>query len=153
MNSNQSYSPETLNGGPNSLYFVLCYLDIWWMTLENKRAPLLYYIKLCASFQTIGEFQPELQFGDAQFSSKFAIFCPVWPWNLIDDLVKQKGTSSILHQALCIISNPLVNSNWSYSLEKHSIRVKISKFLSRVTLKFDGWQWKTIWHLSYAMLW
>ena len=31
--------------------FVLCDLKIWWMTLENNRAPLLYYIKLCASFQ------------------------------------------------------------------------------------------------------
>ena len=32
-------------------FFVLCDLEIWWMTLENNRAPLLYYIKLCASFQ------------------------------------------------------------------------------------------------------
>ena len=32
-------------------FFVPCDLQIWWMTLENKRAPLLYYIKLCASFQ------------------------------------------------------------------------------------------------------
>ena len=28
------------------------FLEIWWMTLENKRAPLLYYTKLCASFQS-----------------------------------------------------------------------------------------------------
>ena len=27
---------------------------------------------------------------------------------------------------------------------------KIGYFLSRVTLKFDGWHWKTIGHLSYA---
>ena len=32
-------------------FFVLCDLEIWWMTLENNRAPLLYYTKLCASFQ------------------------------------------------------------------------------------------------------
>ena len=121
----------------------LCDLEIWWMTLENNRAPLLYYIKLCASFQihrwiqsgvtvrkrsiqvkignllsrvtlkfdgwpwkTIGhisyavssivhhfksidEFKLELQFGNAQFGSKSAIFCLVWPWNLTDDLGKQ----------------------------------------------------------------
>ena len=35
----------------------------------------------------------------------------------MNDLEKQEGTSSILHQTLCIISNPLVNSNWSYSSE------------------------------------
>ena len=32
--------------------FVPCQLKIWWMTLENNRAPLLYYTKLCASFQS-----------------------------------------------------------------------------------------------------
>ena len=35
----------------------------------------------------------------------------------MNDLEKQQGTASILHQTLCIISNPLVNSNWSYSPE------------------------------------
>ena len=38
-------------------FFVLCDLEIWWMTLENNRAPLLYYIKLCASFHTHWWFQ------------------------------------------------------------------------------------------------
>ena len=47
----------------------------------------------------------------------FSIFQPVWPWNLMDDPKKQKGTSSMLLWALCIISYPLVNSNWSYSPE------------------------------------
>ena len=65
-------------------------------------------------FKSIGEFKLS---GNAQFRSKSVIFCPVWPWNLMDDLGKQKGTSSILHQALCIISYPSVNSNWSYSPE------------------------------------
>ena len=35
---------------------------------------------------------------------------------------------------------------------KHSIRVKIGHFLSLVTLKLDGWHWKTIGHLFYATL-
>ena len=48
---NWSYSPEMLNSDWNWIYFVLCYLEIRWMTLENNRAHLLYYIKLCASFQ------------------------------------------------------------------------------------------------------
>ena len=33
-------------------FFVPCDLDIWHMTLKNNRAPLLYYVKLCASFQS-----------------------------------------------------------------------------------------------------
>ena len=40
-------------------------------------------------------------------------FCPVWHWNLTDDLEYQLDTSSILHPALWIISKPSVNSNWS----------------------------------------
>ena len=36
---------------PNHRFFSPCDLEIWWMTLENNRAPLLYYIKVCASFQ------------------------------------------------------------------------------------------------------
>ena len=37
-----------------------------------------------------------------------------------------------------------------FTLPKRTIRVKICNFLSRVTLKFDGWPWKTIRHLFYA---
>ena len=154
-------------------------------------------------FKSIGEFKLELQSGNVQFESKLAIFCLVWPWNLMDDLGKQYGTSSILHQALCTISNPSVKSNLSYSLETlnsgqnlwffvlcdleiwlmtlknnrdlfyitlsfgHHFKAicefklelqsgnaqfwsKSTIFLSRVTLKFDLWPWKTIGHLSYA---
>ena len=50
MNSNLIYSPETLNLGRNWWYVIPCDLEIWWMTLENKRASLLCYFKLCAAF-------------------------------------------------------------------------------------------------------
>ena len=63
------------------------------------------------NFKAIGEFRLELLSGNAQFGSKSAIYCPVWLSNLMDDLGKQKGTSSMLLQALCITSKPSVNSN------------------------------------------
>ena len=63
---------------------------------KKIRVHLLYYIKLCASFQIHRWIQTEVR---------------VW---------------------------------------KRSIRVKIGDFLSRVTLKFDGWPWKTIGHLFYT---
>ena len=66
------------------------------MTLKNNRAPLLYCIKLCASFQ--------------------------------------------IHQWIQI----------RVTVRKRSIWVKIGNLLSRVTLKFDGWPWKTIGHLFYV---
>ena len=37
-----------------------------------------------------------------------------------------------------------------FTVRKRSIWVKIGDFLSRVTLKFDGWPWKTIGHLFYV---
>ena len=45
-------SLETLNLGQNCRFLVLRDLEIWWMILENNITPLLlYYVKLCASFQ------------------------------------------------------------------------------------------------------
>ena len=52
VNSNLSYSPETPNLGQIRRFLEPCDLEIWRMTLQNNRAPLLYYFKLCASFRT-----------------------------------------------------------------------------------------------------
>ena len=82
----------------NCRLFSPCDLEIWQMTSINNRAPLLYYIKLCASFQS-----------------------HLW--------IQTRVT-----------------------VQKRSIRVIIGNFLSRVTLKFDKWPWRTIEHLFYATL-
>ena len=45
------------------------------------------------------------------------------------------------------------NHRWNETkvrVRKRSILVKISDLLSRVTLKFDRWPWKTIGHLFYV---
>ena len=177
---------------------------MWWMTSKNNRAPLLYYIKLCASFQihqwikievtnrkrpirvkigdflscvtlkfhgwpwkTIGhlfyttssfvhhskakgEFKLKLQFGNAQFGSKSAIcFVPcdlhIW-WMTLEN-----NKALILYYIKLCAS--FQNHGWiqtRVTVRKHSLRVKIGNFLSRVTLKFDGWHWKTIGHLFYV---
>ena len=47
-----AYSPETPNLGKNRWCFVPCDLEIWWMTLDNNRAPLLCCFKLCATFHS-----------------------------------------------------------------------------------------------------
>ena len=38
--------------GFKSSIFGLCNLELWWMTSKNNRTPLLYHVKLCASFQS-----------------------------------------------------------------------------------------------------
>ena len=86
-------------------------------------------------FIIICGFKLELQSGNAKFGSKSTIFRLGRPWSL--------GASFMLLQALCIVSKPLVNSNWNYSLETHDSDQN-RQFLSRVTLKFDWWPWKSI---------
>ena len=52
VNSNWSYSPETPNLGQIRRFLEPCHLIIWRMTLQNNRAPLLCYFKLCAAFRS-----------------------------------------------------------------------------------------------------
>ena len=75
---------------------------VWpWKTIGH-----LFYATSCSMHHFIanGEFKLELQSGNAQFGSKSSIFLAVWPCNLTYDLEKQQGTSSMLLQALYIIS-------------------------------------------------
>ena len=75
--------------------------DVWpWKTIGH-----LFYATsgFVQHFVAIGDFKLELQSGNAQFGSNLTIFRAVRPWNLMDDLEKQKGTSSMLLQALCSI--------------------------------------------------
>ena len=189
--------------GSISVIFVLCDLQVWWMTLKNNREPLLYYFKLCLSFQshlwiqtwvtvrkrsirvkisdflshvtlkidgwpwkTIGHlfyaassyvhhfiainiFKLELQSGNAQFGSISVIFvlCDLQVWWMT---LKNNREPLLYYFKLCLsFQSHLWIQTW-VTVRKRSIRVKISDFLSHVTLKIDGWPWKTIGHLFYA---
>ena len=113
VNSNWRNSPEALSSGLNRGCFVLCDLEIWQMTWKNNRAPLLATLSFVHHYKVVGEFKLELQSGNAQFGSKSAIFCPVRPWNLTDDLENNKApcviASSCAHHFIAI-------SEWSYNL-------------------------------------
>ena len=164
--------------GSNCRFFSPCEIEIWRMTSKNCRAPLLYYIKFCASsarsipvkigdflsrvtlkfdgwpwkiighlfyvdpsfvrhFITIGELKLKLQSRNAQFGSKSAIHCPVWPWNLTDDLKKNR--------ALLLCCFMLYASSHSHrwiqtkvAVRKRSIRVKIGDFF--VSCDLEIWR-------------
>ena len=102
MFSSLSYSPETLNSGRNWLYFVPCDLEIWWMTLENNRAPLLYYITLCALFQIHRWSQTWL--------TVLKRTIEIW-WTIL----KNTRAPLLKYIKLCALFQS--HSNWSYSLE------------------------------------
>ena len=141
MNSNWSYSPETPNLGQIRRFSEPSDLEIWRMTLKTIGHLFYATSSFVHHFIPIGDLKFQLQSGNAQFGSKSMIFCAVWPWNLTDDLQNLKGTSSMLLQALCSISKPLVNSNLSYSPETPNLG-PIRRFLApcdleiwRMTLK------------------
>ena len=134
VNSNWSYSPETPNLGQIWRSLEPCDLEIWRMTLPNNRDLFSATSSFVHHFIPIGKFKFQLQSGNAQFGSKSMIFLAVWPWNSMDDLAKQYGTSSMLLQALYSISWPLVNSNWSYSPETPNLG-QIRRFLEPCDLE------------------
>ena len=150
MNSNWSYSPETLNLGQNRQFFVPCDLEIWRMTLKNNRVPLLIYFKLCASFHSHQWIQTgvtvrkrPISFKIYNFFSRVTLKVYGWPSKTIGHLFY--ATSSLVHHFVAI---------GDFKLELQSGNAQFGSnstiFFSRVTLKFDGWPWKTIGHLFYA---
>ena len=129
------------------LSLVTLKFDGWpWKTIGH-----LFYVapSFMRHFIAIGEFKLMLQSGNAQIGSKSAIFCPVWHWNLTDDLEKKNNRAPLLcYFKLCA---SFCNHWWSQTgvtVRKRQIWVKIDDFFSRVTLKFDGWPWKIVGHLS-----
>ena len=149
VNSNWSYSPETLNSGQNWRFFVQRDLKIWWMTLQNNRAPLLNYIKLCAAFQSHWYIQTRVTVRKRSIWVKIWVFCPrdLGNWQMT---LKNYRAHSLYYIKLCVA----FQSHWYIQsgviVRKRTIRVKIGDFLSRVTLKIDAWPWKTMGHLVYT---
>ena len=122
---------------PNHQFFVPCDLEIWWMTLENNRAPLLYYTKLCALFQIHLWIQIGVTVRKRSNWVKIGNFCPVWPWNLTDDLKKQYVffvASSFVHHFTAI-------SEFKLELQSRNVQFwsKSTIFFRRVTLLFNWW--------------
>ena len=169
------------------------------MTSKNNRALLLYYVKLCASFQihwwiqtgfivqkrsirveigdilspvtlkfdrwpwttkghllyttpsfvhhnkAIGKVKPELQSGNAQVSQNWHDLEILWM------TLKDNRAPLLCFFQLCAS----FRSHWwiqtGGTVQKHPIWVKINDFLSRVTLKIEGWPRKTIGHLFFTI--
>ena len=120
------------------------------MTPKNNRAPLLYYIKLCASFQIHQWIQTGVTVWKRPIWVKIDnIFEPrdlaIWRMTL-----KNNRASLQCYFKLCAS----YRSHWCiqtwFRVRKRAIWVKIDNFYSRVTLQFHVWPWKTIGHLFNA---
>ena len=103
------------------------------MTSKNNTAPLLHHVKLCASFQIHPWIQTKVIVRKRTIWVKIGdFFCPVWPWNLTDDLEKQFGTSSMLCASFCI-------HMWIQT--GVTVRKLLNWVLTSVTMTFDPWPW------------
>ena len=136
MNSNLSDGPETLNSSQNRRFF--CRVWPWNLSYDFKQG------------KSEGFDSCDRPSNLAQIWSKSSIFSACvtlkfdgWPWKMIGHLFHT--TTSFVHHFQIyqwIQTEVTVRKRW--------IRVKIGDFLSRVTLKFDGWHWKTKGHLFYV---
>ena len=80
---------------------------------------------------------------------KTSIFQPVWRQNLMDD-PKNYRSPLLYYIKLCASFQIHQWIQTGVTARKHQICVKIDNFLSRVTLQFDVWPWKTIGHIFCA---
>ena len=112
------------------------------MTSKNNRAPFLYYIKL-HHFKSIGKFKLELQSGNAQLGSKLMIFLS--RVTLKFDGRPCKTLGHLFYTTSSFVNYFKASSDFKldFTFRRHSIQVKINVFSSHVTLKSDGWPWKT----------
>ena len=120
------------------------------MTFKNNRAPLLCYFKLSAAFRSHWWIQTGVTVRKRpiwvkidNFFSRVTLKFDGWPSKTnkapLLSIIKLYAS---FHHHLWIQTGVTVR--------KRLIWVKFDNFLSRVTLKFDGWPSKTIEHLSYA---
>ena len=94
-------------------------------------------------FKAMGEFELELQSGNADFGSKLAIFPIVilrfngWPWKTIGRLFFTR--SSLMHHFKLM-------GEFKVELQSEN-----AQFRSKSAFKFNGWPRKTTGHLFYAV--
>ena len=95
-------------------------------------------------FKAIGEFRKgSIWVKISDFLSRVTLKFDGWPWKTIGHLFYV--ASSFVHHfiAIGVFKLKLQSGNAQFGS-------KSAIFLSRVTLKFDGWPWKTIGHLFYV---
>ena len=131
VNSNLSYSPDTLNSGQNRQFFEPRDREILQMTLKNNRAALLCNFKLCVSFRTRWWIQIGVTVWKHQFGSNLMIFRAVRPWNSKDDLENNRAP---------LLSNIKLYVSFHHHMWIQTgvtVRKLLSSVVTSVTLTFD----------------
>ena len=138
------------NSGQNRPFFVPCDLQIWWVILENNRAPHLTYLKLCASLHGYRSIQTRVTVRKHQIRVKISDFfvpCDLGIWQMT---LKNNRAPLLCYFKLFTSFYSHRSIQAGVTVRKRQIGSKSAIFLSCVTLKFDTWPWKAIAHLFYA---
>ena len=134
MISNLSYSPETPNLGQIRQFLEPCDLAIWPMTLKNNRAPLLCYLKLCASFRT--HWCIEIR--------QFLEPCDLEIWRM-----------TLKNNRALLLSNIKLYASFHHHMwiqTAVTVRKQLSWVVTSVTLTFDLWPWSFAWTLRWSLV-
>ena len=146
MNSNWSYSPETLNSGQYRHFFVPCDLEIWQMTLKNIRAPLLCCFKLCASFHSHWWIQTGVAVQKPPVLVKIEDFLPcdleIW-WMTLENnrehLLSNIKLCASFHHHMWIQTGV-------------TVRKWLNGVMTSMTLTFHLWPWPFAWASRLSMV-
>ena len=123
-----------------SNFFVPCDLQMWQMTLKNNEAPVLYYIKLCASFQSHGRIQTGVTARRCSVRIKICdFFLEIWRMTL-----KNNKAPLLCHCKLCELFH---SHQWiltGVTVRKRTVLIKLGVFFVPYDLKIWRMTWKTI---------
>ena len=110
--------------------------------LKSYWAPLLHYIKLCASSQTPRWIQTGVTVRKRSIRVKISDFFVPCDLEISWMTLKTNRAPLLCCFKLCTSFHSHRWIQTKVTVRKRSIRVKIGNLLSHVTLKFDGWLWK-----------
>ena len=122
--------------------FVLCDLEIWWMTLKNKGHFVYNTLNFVHHFKSISETL------NSDKNRRFVVLRDLGIWRMT---LKNNRAHLLYYVKLCASFHSHQWIHTEVAVRKHFIRVKtVDCFWSHVTLKLYCWPWKTIGHLFYA---
>ena len=127
------------------------------MTLKNNRAPLPCCLQLCAWFHCHMWIQTGVKSPETAKLGVDLCDLDLWPWPFAwTSLLTMVITPEHFMMIRWWEHGEQGKSEGFESCDRPIVRirpiwVKIGNILFRVTLKFDGWPWKTIGHLPFAV--
>ena len=125
LNSNWSYSLETLQWGENLRFFIPWDCEIWHTTLKNNRVPLLCCLKICASFHCHLWIQIGVTVWKSAIWVEFFVPCHIEIWGMT---LKNNMTPLLCYLKICASFHCHLWIQTGVTVQKRLIWVEIRIF-------------------------